>query len=273
VTGVQTCALPISIRTYLNRGGSLLVLLDPFKAPNLCAFLKNYGFETSDDIIVDKMSKAVGGDYLMPIVTTYIDFPITKNFTVASFFPEARSVGVPQKPGPGLEAQELALTSPVSWTINKEQLDSGKASLDEKTGRKGPLPVMSVATHVDPETAMKLSTSEPESPAGKAEAAQESNASPQPRKARLVVCGSSQFADNKFFKLQGNGDLFMNTVSWLAEDENLIAIRPKSARSQPLMLTESDSAAISLISRWLLPLVWIIAGVAVYAYRRRAVSA
>ncbi len=65
----------------------------------------------------------------------------------------------------------------------------------------------------------------------------------------------------------------MNTVSWLAEDENLIAIRPKSARSQPLVLQARDSLLILIIPVVLMPLAWIVAGIVVFVYRRRTVSA
>jgi ABC-type uncharacterized transport system involved in gliding motility auxiliary subunit len=87
-----------------------------------------------------------------------------------------------------------------------------------------------------------------------------------------VVFGSSLFASNKFFKLQGNGELFMNTVSWLAEEENLIAIRPKSSRGQPLVLTERQSLLTFLIPVVVVPLAWFVLGIGVYSYRRRTAS-
>jgi len=93
------------------------------------------------------------------------------------------------------------------------------------------------------------------------------------RKARLAVFGSSLIASNKFVKLQGNGDLILNTVSWLAEDENLIAVRPKTSRSQPFVLTASESLAFLVIPVFLIPLACILAGFAVYIYRRRTVAA
>ena len=275
-----------SIRDYLKGRGSLLVFLNPFKTPKLCAMLKDYGFQTRDDIVVDRMSRVLGGDYLMPVVTTYIKFPITKNFTLASFFPEARSVKVSEKPGPNVEPKELCLTSPVSWTINEEQLQSGKADLDEKIGIKGPISVMAVSTVTNPgppkqaaseekktvgESKAEASSKEGQSTNPGAEEAE--NNPPKPKKARIAVFGSSLIAANKFFKLQGNGDLIMNSISWLAEDENLIAIRPKSSKSQPIVLTASESLAFLVIPVFLIPLAWIMVGVAVYFYRRRSVIA
>jgi len=275
-----------SIKEYLKRGGSVLVFLNPFKTPKLTAMLKDYGFETRDDIVVDRMSRALGGDYLMPVITTYMKFPITKNFTLASFFPETRSVKVLEKPGPDIAPKELCLTSPVSWTINEEQLQSGKADLDEKIGMKGPISVMAVSTVTYPDTPKPASAGE-EKPTEKSKAepsikeGQESKDGagkaetepPKPKKARIAVFGSSLITANKFFKLQGNGDLIMNSVSWLAEDENLIAIRPKSSKSQPIVLTANESLAFLAIPVVLIPLAWIILGAAVYFYRRRSVSA
>jgi len=263
------------IRNYLKRGGGLFVLLNPFQSPKLCSFLKDYGFITADDIVVDRMSRVLGGDYLMPVITTYMQFPITKNFTVASFFPEVRSVQASKEAGPNVVVQDLAMTSQVSWTINEEQLKSTNANFDEKTGAKGPISVMAVSTYTPPETGSQVSKDTSQA-GNKPEAADKSSADEKsdkkPKKARIVVIGSSQVASNKFFRLQGNGDLFMNTVSWLAEDENLIAIRPKSPRSQPLFLQGRDALLVLVVPVVLIPLAWIVAGLVVFLYRRRSVS-
>ncbi len=273
-----------AIRAYLKKGGSILVLLNPFQTPKLCTFLRDYGFATTEDIVVDRMSRALGGDYLMPVITTYTKFAITKNFALASFFPEVRSVKASPDAGPSVTVQELALTSPVSWTINEEQLKSGNANFDEKTGAQGPIPVMAVSSYSIPnssgsdkraETKTELAE-RTESTSGKEPASEPitgEKSELKKTKARIVVTGSSQFAANKFFKLQGNGDLFMNTVSWLAEDENLIAIRPKSSRGQPLVLTAQDSLLILLIPVVIVPLAWMLAGLIVYLYRRRDLTA
>ena len=275
-----------AIQNFVKRGGSLLVMLNPFQTPKLSEFLKNYGFQTTDDIVVDKMSQALGGDYLMPVITTYAQFPITRNFTVACFFPQTRSVKTISPAPSGIQALELAKTSPVSWTINEKQLKSGIADFDEKTGIKGPVPVMSVST-VTPsaENQENSATQKPvTSKDNKANnnmkdetvipKAADPTAKDKPtKKGRIVVVGSSMFAANRFFKLQGNADLFLNTVSWLAEDENLIAIRPKSEKAEPIVLTGNQSMLSFLVPVLILPLIWIVAGIAVFVYRRKPARA
>ena len=42
-----------------------------------------------------------------------------------------------------------------------------------------------------------------------------------------MLVGDSDFAANEFVNLSGNRDFFLNTLSWLAEEENLIAVRPE----------------------------------------------
>lgn len=106
--------------------------------------------------------------------------------------------------------------------------------------------------------------------------AQQSDVANDPKttkKGRVVVTGSSLFAANRFFKLQGNGDLFLNSISWLAEDENLIAIRPKSENAQPIVSTGNQSLVSFIIPVIIVPLIWIIAGVAVFVYRRKLARA
>ena len=71
----------------------------------------------------------------------------------------------------------------------------------------------------------------------------------------------------------GNGDFFMNTISWLAEEENLIAIRAKSRKAQPLILTPRQSVATFFIPVVVIPLAWFMAGIVLYIFRKRTATA
>ena len=46
---------------------------------------------------------------------------------------------------------------------------------------------------------------------------------------RVAVIGDSDFASNYALGIQGNRDLFLNIMSWLAQQENLISIRPRGS--------------------------------------------
>ena len=84
----------------------------------------------------------------------------------------------------------------------------------------------------------------------------------------VVLVGDSDFAANEFVNLSGNRDFFLNTLSWLAEEENLIAVRPKESRSAPVFLTAAQNQVVFLVPVVLIPLSLIVAGVVVVARRR-----
>ena len=48
--------------------------------------------------------------------------------------------------------------------------------------------------------------------------------------------------------IEGNRDLFMNTVNWLAQQENLIAIRPREAADRRITLTANTATGMFWIS-------------------------
>jgi ABC-type uncharacterized transport system involved in gliding motility auxiliary subunit len=85
---------------------------------------------------------------------------------------------------------------------------------------------------------------------------------------RLVVIGNSAFATNQWSGLQRNGDLFLNTVSWLAQDENLISVRPKNPTNRRVILTETQQRELFLVSLILLPGIVIISGAFIWIRRR-----
>ena len=90
------------------------------------------------------------------------------------------------------------------------------------------------------------------------------------KKAGIVVFGDSDFASNNYLNLSGNRDLFLNTVSWLAEEENLIAIRPKEGGSFFTPVTATQERLIFWLSMIVLPAVVVGSGVATYMWRRRS---
>jgi ABC-type uncharacterized transport system involved in gliding motility auxiliary subunit len=83
-----------------------------------------------------------------------------------------------------------------------------------------------------------------------------------------VVVGSSSWAANSFIKFNGNSDLALNTIDWLASDEDLISIRPKQEEDRRVTMTNAQLSLVRLTSQFLLPLVVVFAGFSVW-WRRR----
>jgi ABC-type uncharacterized transport system involved in gliding motility auxiliary subunit len=62
----------------------------------------------------------------------------------------------------------------------------------------------------------------------------------------------------------------MNAINWLASDEELISIRPKDREDRRITMTLSQMNGVRLTSRYLFPLVVVLAGVTVWWRRRIA---
>jgi ABC-type uncharacterized transport system involved in gliding motility auxiliary subunit len=89
------------------------------------------------------------------------------------------------------------------------------------------------------------------------------------REARVAVFGDSDFASNSLLPSGGNEDLFLNTVSWLAQDPDLISIRPRDPEDQRLFLTQQQQGNAWLFSIVLLPGAFLVLGVMSW-WKRRA---
>ena len=182
------------------------------------------------------LSRLVGSDYHMPVVLAYERHAITKDLgTLMTLFPLVRSVQVAKDLPQGITAQGLAMTSAESWAeTDLKALQEGRAALETESDRRGPITIAAVATIRASDTGTASSSG--------AEPRDQSASAPGARAARLVVFGDAEFANNSLFPVQGNGNLFLNTVSWLAEEEDLIAIRPRrGGGSGPVMLTAAQA--------------------------------
>ena len=84
----------------------------------------------------------------------------------------------------------------------------------------------------------------------------------------MVVVGNSTFADNTNIGLPGNSDLMMNIVNWLAEEEDLLAIRPKSSDTRLIQISLSQMWDIFILTGVLAPIGILILGVVVWWKRK-----
>src|SRR5215831_5908813 len=254
-----------ALSTFLGRGGHLLVMIDPETVPGLVAFVKHYGLEVGNDIVIETnpLGRLVGGDYLMPVVIAYERHEITKDMgNVMTMFPLVRSVQVAKDLPQGITAQGLAMTSAESWAeTDLKALHEGHTAFDADSDRRGPITIAAVAT-INPRNTGTAAS-------GSAESTDQPEQEKSAHAARLVVFGDSEFANNSLFPVQGNGNLFLNTVSWLAEEEDLIAIRPrKGGGSGPVMLTAAQAPLIFWLPVVLLPLGVLGSGAVVFARRK-----
>jgi ABC-type uncharacterized transport system involved in gliding motility auxiliary subunit len=257
-----------TIRSYINSGGRVLVLVDPQTPTLLPMFLSEFGFKLENDVIIDTdaVSRLMGGDYFIPIAREYVSHPITARFGYATFYPLARSIDVAESKPEGATLTALANTSEQSYAkvdfLLKEKMTTKDIAFTAGNDRRGPICLAVAGSFKFP----AAPAAKPEAKPG--ESATPSTPRPEPKEARMAVIGDSDFAMNGYYGWGGNGNFFLNVANWLTEESDLISIQPKTQTPRTIQLTASQGRLVFLISIVLLPLAALVLGVAVWARRR-----
>jgi ABC-type uncharacterized transport system involved in gliding motility auxiliary subunit len=237
-----------AIKAYLAKAGKLLLLLDPPEKPdspplqNLLALTKEWNIDVGTDVVVDMsgMGSFIGTDASVPVVASYPTHPITDRFTYLTAYPLARSIS-PAKEASGERAPQTFLESSTnSWGETDLETLLTTGTLDQsEADRPGPISLgVAVST---PISAKPVPTPNPDTPPN--------------QETRLVVVGDSDFPANAVLGVEGNRDLFMNTIGWLSQQENLISVRPREPADRRITLT-----ALQQRNMWWLAIV-IVPGV------------
>ena len=90
----------------------------------------------------------------------------------------------------------------------------------------------------------------------------------QKPESRVVVIGDSDFVSNQWLGIPGNRDFFLNAVSWLAQQENMIAVRPRDPEDRRITLTRDQQTRIFWLTVFIIPGLILLAGVQTW-WRRR----
>ncbi|MFH1214012.1 MAG: GldG family protein [Candidatus Neomarinimicrobiota bacterium] len=230
---------------YIEKGGSVLFMLDPRPSAGLIDYMKNWHFDVGDNLVIDAsgFGRIFGAGPDIPLVSNYTTHPIVQNMKgTMTFFPMAHSVRALAAEDNGNESvEELTQTSPQSFAVNniEDVYRTGRVSMGPNDLR-GPLSVACAVTL---------------------------NATTGQRKARIVTVGDSDFASNAYFGNQSNGDFFMNIVSWLLADEDLISIRAKDPEIRMVDMTPGQTKTVMWLTVIILPAIAF--GVAIMVYVRR----
>jgi ABC-type uncharacterized transport system involved in gliding motility auxiliary subunit len=249
-----------ALRASLKKGGKLLLLLDPADkadAPpltNLIALAREWGIKVGNDIVVDAsgMGRLINAGPEVPIaMPSQPPHAITKDFRLMTAFPLTRSVTPIEGGTDGKVAQKFLETSPQSWgEVDLKGLFATSRPSHGKDSLPGPV---SIAAAVSAPAADAPAPATPDLPKPEA---------------RMVVVGDSDFASNSALGIQGNRDAALNIANWLAQQENLIAIRPHDPQDRRIQLTEDQTQRIFWIALLIIPGLLLANGVRVWWKRR-----
>lgn len=243
------------------------------KAPRPVFFTwlqQRYGIVVGEDLIFSRINDRFGQLDLVPDTATVdifrqydvadvefhgcysADHDITRNFNELMSISGARSVTLLPELPRGTVGVEILHTLPYAWAEKRwaELFDDPNAGkpvrdADELYGS------VSLAVAV---------TSKTDVPVGD---------SGMTRDARIVVVGDSDIAVDESVLAPGHLNFLLNTMAWLSENEELIAIRPTTISSPPILLTETDEKVIAWTATLGLFQAAVLAGLIAFAFRRK----
>jgi len=231
-----------ALEAYLKEGGNLLLLVDPETQPGLDPLLQAWGVTLDPRVAIDASGKIANLGPAEAIVTQYGQHPITQDFgSNFSFYPFARPIQI--KAVSGVQATKLLETSERSWA--ESNLKQQPLKFDPKSDTQGPL-------------TLGVALTRPAEPV-----------TPNRKEARLVVVGNSSFATDGLFNQLLNGDVFLNSVRWLSQqDQQSLSIRPKEAKNRRITLSAAQASLAGWLALVLLPLAAFVTAAIVW-WRRR----
>lgn len=237
-----------ALTAYLERGGSVLVVVDPQALPRLEAWVAGYGFAIGDDVVIDRANRVYGSDGTNVVVPYYRDHEAVRTMDTPSVLGRARSVEIAPghqddvSRGPAI----VARTAKESFAArDASRTRAGEVTFDEQRDRQGPIGIMAV-TLVAPDA---------------------------DKPGRLALIGDADFASDAFFSLMGNKNLLVNTIGWLVPT-GAEGARPQAASTQlgpmsPMYVSDELAQTIFLVAVVAQPVVVLLIGVAVVIGRRR----
>ncbi len=233
-----------AIQDYLGRGGRLLMGIDPWldakTVASAGAALKPYGVGFDGSLVVEPdKAHAATDDPTIPVVYDFGQSPVTRDLARQYvFFPQ--STYITGRPTAGVTAIDLASTTDHSYAIQQQRTSLDRRALD----RPGPFVLMRSL----------------EQPREKG------------RPMRAVLVGSSALAENRTLPPSATGsnpDLFVAALDWLSQPDTGSAVEARPAPAAPLSLGDQDVWVNEGVTLGLMPLLVIVAGLAVRLRRRR----
>jgi ABC-type uncharacterized transport system involved in gliding motility auxiliary subunit len=228
------------IIAFIAAGGHLLWLQDPGELPGMQDIADALDIEFLNGVVVDnnptlRKTLRIQHPAVVPVIS-YPPHPITEDMRYNTLFSIAAAL-TPRLPS-NWQSAPLLKTLPGSWVeADGFVLD---VAFDETSGdHAGP---------VDIGLALQRQLDDGEQ--------------------RMVVIGDSDFLANTYVGAGANLGLALNIFNWLSENDELIAIAPKSAPDLRLNLNDTQVAIIGLGFLLVIPLGLLAAGFSIWLRRR-----
>jgi ABC-type uncharacterized transport system involved in gliding motility auxiliary subunit len=243
----------------LERGGDLLVMLDPGVDTGLAPLLSRWGIEAGKTYVAEGNPRLIAQSPFLPVVYDLAAHKVSEKIVgLPIVFATPTYLNIAPQPPAGWRVTPLAKTSDQSWAESDEAALRAPqtAKFDEGVDQKGPFN-LAVIVEQGPTAGPQGAPAPPDDP--------------NTPKSRVMVVSTSQLAMNGVLQISpqlGNTDLFLNAASWLVGDDELITIRPRQPDDRTLFLTGAQKNFIMLSSILFLPALVLAVGILVWWNRR-----
>lgn len=214
---------------YVDRGGSLLWLIDPGSLHGLEPLAEKLGLVLPPGIVIDPDAAEMNAPETWTLGADYPPHPVTSDFNYSTAFPFARALDHVDS-GPW-RYNVLVDGAPRGWV--SENIPKGKAKprFDKQRDTPGPAVIALALTRALDDTSQ-----------------------------RVVVVGNNAFLSNQYAGNGYNLDLGMNMANWLAGRDSAIIIPPRAARDTTVTLSRTQLAVLGIGLVIALPLLLMLAG-------------
>jgi ABC-type uncharacterized transport system involved in gliding motility auxiliary subunit len=264
-----------AINAFLDRGGRLLVLLEPWESVTTAAghgermrpwLEERFGIRVGSDMLITKSRdrvaavelrnderpfEAVDEGFMEYNGSFHKSHGITQGFDQVMLLQTVRSVSAAEKVPSDVAVTELLRTTPDYWAeTDLAALKQRGQAAQHPEEAVGPLAVAVAAVQ-------------------RSERIDETG---EPLSSRVVVVGDADFAANgqlESAEIPGNLNFLMNTIAWLGERQDLIAIRPSGKSDPPLVLSPGEQRTIVWVSVLMTFQLVALSGLVVYVLRRK----
>jgi len=230
------------IRDYLQGGGNLLWLVDPGTLAGLDSVAQMLGVRVDPGVVIDTAGQLLGiNDPTIALTTAslYPAHPLTEDFRLPVFFPRATAIS--------------SRTDVEDWTARPVLL-SGDHTWLERSDLKGEVEFNPLQERRGPLTLGLGLERQPDARAG-----------PQ----RVLVVGDGDFLSNTYVGNSGNLELGMRMINWLASDDRMITIPPRTVDDARLNMPQVLLGVFGITLLLALPLVLLASGFLLWWRRKR----
>ena len=230
------------ITHFVDKGGRILVLLDPRATTGLGEWLAQWGITLGPGIVVDPEDRIARGSPTALLVRRFTNHKITRAFASPLLLPVLQPVSFDPSAAP-FTFTSLAQSSEQSWAETNFDPDTAP-EYEEGRDIKGPFALAGAL-------------------ARKADAPASAGAP------AMVVIGNSAFAGNAYVMFPGNTDFFLNSIAWLADDSTLIAVGSRASSFAPFIPNPAQEHLLFAVQVFSVPFLLLVLGITVWRRRRR----